>query len=147
MLGFSQITVLPSKTAILPVNPTFLPRVCRSIYLKLFHFVNYRFLKHSLSTCFRILYNPRVIYVSSWCFGIQSEDEREMCARTVYCTNIDKKVRTVFPFYTYFWMSYQYHLRINPFALYILIWDCDRKFFVVWDIRIILGIIKSYQQL
>ncbi|KAJ9537819.1 hypothetical protein OSB04_030552 [Centaurea solstitialis] len=47
MLGFSQITVLPSKTAILPVNPTFLPR---------------------------------------------SEDEREMCARTVYCTNIDKKV-------------------------------------------------------
>nr|XP_043623576.1 polyadenylate-binding protein-interacting protein 9-like [Erigeron canadensis] len=47
MLGFSQITVLPSKTAILPVNPTFLPR---------------------------------------------SEDEREMCSRTVYCTNIDKKV-------------------------------------------------------
>lgn len=47
MLGFSQITVLPSKTAILPVNPTFLPK---------------------------------------------SEDEREMCARTVYCTNIDKKV-------------------------------------------------------
>ncbi|KAK1414431.1 hypothetical protein QVD17_30175 [Tagetes erecta] len=50
MLGFSQITVLPSKTAILPVNPTFLPR---------------------------------------------SEDEREMCARTVYCTNIDKKVSQV----------------------------------------------------
>ncbi|XP_076929302.1 polyadenylate-binding protein-interacting protein 9-like [Bidens hawaiensis] len=47
MLGFSPITVLPSKTAILPVNPTFLPR---------------------------------------------SEDEREMCARTVYCTNIDKQV-------------------------------------------------------
>ncbi|GER29124.1 RNA-binding protein [Striga asiatica] len=46
-LGFSPIKVLPSKTAILPVNPTFLPR---------------------------------------------SEDEREMCARTVYCTNIDKKV-------------------------------------------------------
>ena len=23
---------------------------------------------------------------------MQSEDEREMCARTVYCTNIDKKV-------------------------------------------------------
>lgn len=50
MLGFSQITVLPSKTAILPVNPTFLPR---------------------------------------------SEDEREMCARTVYCTNIDKKVSQI----------------------------------------------------
>nr|XP_043619525.1 polyadenylate-binding protein-interacting protein 8-like [Erigeron canadensis] len=47
MLGFSQVKVLPSKTAILPVNPTFLPR---------------------------------------------SEDEKEMCARTVYCTNIDKKV-------------------------------------------------------
>ncbi|KAI5662182.1 hypothetical protein M9H77_21505 [Catharanthus roseus] len=47
MLGFSPVKVLPSKTAILPVNPTFLPR---------------------------------------------SEDEREMCARTVYCTNIDKKV-------------------------------------------------------
>ncbi|KAI7736741.1 hypothetical protein M8C21_028040 [Ambrosia artemisiifolia] len=38
MLGFSQIKVLPSKTAILPVNPTFLPK---------------------------------------------SEDEKEMCARTV----------------------------------------------------------------
>ena len=24
--------------------------------------------------------------------NIQSDDEREMCARTVYCTNIDKKV-------------------------------------------------------
>lgn len=23
---------------------------------------------------------------------IQSEDEREMCTRTIYCTNIDKKV-------------------------------------------------------
>ncbi|CAH9147656.1 unnamed protein product [Cuscuta epithymum] len=47
ILGFSPLNVLPSKTAILPVNPTFLPR---------------------------------------------SEDEREMCARTVYCTNIDKKL-------------------------------------------------------
>ncbi|CAN4087330.1 unnamed protein product [Withania somnifera] len=47
ILGFSQLKVLPSKTAILPVNPTFLPR---------------------------------------------SEDEREMCSRTVYCTNIDKMV-------------------------------------------------------
>ena len=24
---------------------------------------------------------------------MQSEDEREMCARTIYCTNIDKKVK------------------------------------------------------
>ncbi|XP_010529671.1 PREDICTED: polyadenylate-binding protein-interacting protein 11-like isoform X2 [Tarenaya hassleriana] len=46
MLGFYPVRVLPSKTAIAPVNPTFLPR---------------------------------------------SEDEREMCARTIYCTNIDKK--------------------------------------------------------
>ncbi|XP_052179025.1 polyadenylate-binding protein-interacting protein 9-like [Diospyros lotus] len=47
IIGFYPIRVLPSKTAILPVNPTFLPR---------------------------------------------SEDEREMCARTVYCTNIDKHI-------------------------------------------------------
>lgn len=47
MLGFYPIKVLPSKTAIAPVNPTFLP---------------------------------------------QNDDEREMCARTIYCTNIDKKV-------------------------------------------------------
>ncbi|XP_050236258.1 polyadenylate-binding protein-interacting protein 12-like [Mercurialis annua] len=47
VLGYYPLRVLPSKTAIAPVNPTFLPR---------------------------------------------SEDEREMCARTVYCTNIDKKI-------------------------------------------------------
>ncbi|XP_073159295.1 polyadenylate-binding protein-interacting protein 12-like isoform X2 [Henckelia pumila] len=47
MLGYYPVRVLPSKTAIAPVNPTLLPR---------------------------------------------SEDEREMCARTIYCTNIDKKV-------------------------------------------------------
>lgn len=47
MLGYYPVRVLPSKTAIAPVNPTYLPR---------------------------------------------SEDEREMCSRTVYCTNIDKKV-------------------------------------------------------
>ncbi|KHN37436.1 Pyrophosphate--fructose 6-phosphate 1-phosphotransferase subunit beta [Glycine soja] len=48
MLGYYPLRVLPSKTAIAPVNPTFLPR---------------------------------------------SEDEREMCSRTIYCTNIDKKHR------------------------------------------------------
>eukprot|EP00256_Glycine_max_P056407 XP_014623912.2 polyadenylate-binding protein-interacting protein 11 [Glycine max] len=48
MLGYYPLRVLPSKTAIVPVNPTFLPR---------------------------------------------SEDEREMCSRTIYCTNIDKKHR------------------------------------------------------
>ncbi|CAN8278409.1 unnamed protein product [Cochlearia groenlandica] len=47
VLGFYPLKVLPSKTAIAPVNPTFLP---------------------------------------------QSEDEREMCVRTVYCTNIDKRI-------------------------------------------------------
>ncbi|KAI4363699.1 hypothetical protein MLD38_019886 [Melastoma candidum] len=47
MLGFYPVRVMPSKTAIAPVNPTLLPR---------------------------------------------SDDEREMCSRTVYCTNIDRKV-------------------------------------------------------
>ncbi|XP_066351199.1 polyadenylate-binding protein-interacting protein 11-like [Miscanthus floridulus] len=47
MLGYYPVRVLPSKTAIASVNPTFLPR---------------------------------------------SDNEREMCARTIYCTNIDKKV-------------------------------------------------------
>ncbi|CAL9192586.1 polyadenylate-binding protein-interacting protein 8-like [Musa acuminata AAA Group] len=48
VLGYYPVKVMPSKTAILPVNPTFLPR---------------------------------------------SEDEREMCARTIYCTDIDKQIR------------------------------------------------------
>ncbi|XP_040377052.1 polyadenylate-binding protein-interacting protein 9-like [Oryza brachyantha] len=47
MLGYYPVRVLPSKTAILPVNPKFLPR---------------------------------------------TDDEKEMVSRTVYCTNIDKKV-------------------------------------------------------
>ncbi|KAG0460683.1 hypothetical protein HPP92_020980 [Vanilla planifolia] len=47
MLGFYPVKVLPSKTAIAPVDPKFLPR---------------------------------------------SEDEREMCTRTIYCTNIDSVV-------------------------------------------------------
>ncbi|KAF8746367.1 hypothetical protein HU200_013384 [Digitaria exilis] len=47
VLGYYPVKVLPSKTAILPVNPKFLPR---------------------------------------------TEDEKEMVSRTVYCTNIDKKV-------------------------------------------------------
>lgn len=47
MLGYYPVRVLPSKTAIAPVDPKFLPR---------------------------------------------SEDEREMCTRTIYCTNIDNKV-------------------------------------------------------
>ncbi|KAL8150323.1 hypothetical protein V2J09_020131 [Rumex salicifolius] len=47
MLGFYAVKVLPSKTAIVPVNSHLLP---------------------------------------------QTEDERDMCARTIYCTNIDKRV-------------------------------------------------------
>lgn len=47
LLGYYPLRVLPSKTAILPVNPTFLP---------------------------------------------QSEYEKEMCTRTIYCTNIDSRV-------------------------------------------------------
>lgn len=47
MLGFYPVKVLPSKTAIAPVDPRFLPR---------------------------------------------SIDEREQCSRTIYCTNIDKKI-------------------------------------------------------
>ncbi|WOK93843.1 polyadenylate-binding protein-interacting protein 9 [Canna indica] len=47
ILGYYPMRVLPSKTAILPVNPKFLPR---------------------------------------------SDNEKQMVVRTVYCTNIDKKV-------------------------------------------------------
>ncbi|XP_074582283.1 polyadenylate-binding protein-interacting protein 8-like [Curcuma longa] len=47
VLGYCPMKVLPSKTAIIPVNPKFLPK---------------------------------------------SENEKEMVIRTVYCTNIDKKV-------------------------------------------------------
>uniref|UniRef100_A0A0D9XCE8 RRM domain-containing protein n=1 Tax=Leersia perrieri TaxID=77586 RepID=A0A0D9XCE8_9ORYZ len=47
VLGICPLRVSPSKTAIMPVNPSFLP---------------------------------------------QSEAEKEMCSRTIYCTNIDKSV-------------------------------------------------------
>uniref|UniRef100_J3MWH0 RRM domain-containing protein n=2 Tax=Oryza brachyantha TaxID=4533 RepID=J3MWH0_ORYBR len=47
VLGICPLRVAPSKTAIMPVNPSFLP---------------------------------------------QSDAEREMCSRTIYCTNIDKSV-------------------------------------------------------
>uniref|UniRef100_A0A803MUV1 RRM domain-containing protein n=1 Tax=Chenopodium quinoa TaxID=63459 RepID=A0A803MUV1_CHEQI len=57
VLGFYPVRMLPSKTAIAPVNPTFLPKVGSALHLLQ-----------------------------------SSEGEREMCARTVYCTNIDKKV-------------------------------------------------------
>ncbi|KAE8721514.1 Polyadenylate-binding protein-interacting protein 10 [Hibiscus syriacus] len=47
VLGFYPLKVMPSKTAIAPVNPTYLPK---------------------------------------------SDDEREMCSRTIYCANIHRKV-------------------------------------------------------
>ncbi|PWZ19246.1 Polyadenylate-binding protein-interacting protein 10 [Zea mays] len=59
VLRYYPVRVLPSKTAIAPVNPTFLPR---------------------------------------------SDDEREMCARTIYCTNIDKKKMTIQPA-QYHWLT------------------------------------------
>lgn len=84
MLGFYPVKVLPSKTAILPVNPKFLPRVSRHINL---HYL--------------IMLNSVINALSS--FFLQTEDEKEMVSRTVYCTNIDKKVCLVlyhfcFPF-------------------------------------------------
>ena len=71
MLGFYPVKVLPSKTAIIPVNPTFLPQV----------------IGHS-----DILFLVFFTTLKNLTSHLQSEDEREMCARTVYCTNIDKKV-------------------------------------------------------
>ena len=73
MLGFYPVKVLPSKTAILPVNPKFLPRVSRQINLHYLLMLN--------------LCNKCIIFIF-----LQSEDEKEMVSRTVYCTNIDKKV-------------------------------------------------------
>ena len=35
-----------------------------------------------------------------WFHLFQSEDEREMCSRTIYCTNIDKKVLQDLRFFT-----------------------------------------------
>ena len=72
MLGFYPVRVLPSKTAIVPVNPTFLPRV----YIML--------------SCF--ICRMHILYAYINVLLLQSEDELEMCARTVYCANIDKKV-------------------------------------------------------
>ncbi|KAK6134468.1 hypothetical protein DH2020_031785 [Rehmannia glutinosa] len=78
LFGFSPVKVLPSKTAILPVNPTFLPR---------------------------------------------SEDEREMCARTVYCTNIDKNLRTV----TFFSTE---HIIVDVISFY---WDDPKLEYLYYD--------------
>jgi hypothetical protein len=39
MLGFYPVRVLPSKTAILPVNPRFLPTVSRFMFHPLSHMI------------------------------------------------------------------------------------------------------------
>ncbi|KAL4555386.1 hypothetical protein LXL04_038004 [Taraxacum kok-saghyz] len=69
MLGYYPVRVLPSKTAIAPVNPTFFA-TCE------FHIIIF------------ILFLSLQLSVNT----MKSEDEREMCAKTIYCTNIDKKV-------------------------------------------------------
>jgi hypothetical protein len=73
VLGFYPVKVLPSKTAILPVNPKFLPHVSRQINLRCLLMLN--------------LCSKCIIFVI-----LQTDDEKEMVSRTVYCTNIDKKV-------------------------------------------------------
>ncbi|MFS7947032.1 putative RNA recognition motif domain, nucleotide-binding alpha-beta plait domain superfamily [Helianthus anomalus] len=75
MLGFSQITVLPSKTAILPVNPTFLPKVRIALMISKF------------------LGTKRCHYLLIFIYLKYSQMmRRRYVQRTVYCTHIDKKV-------------------------------------------------------
>lgn len=96
VLGYYPVRVLPSKTAILPVNPTFLPRVWMSNSL------DFSWFEHN--ACIFLLVLPvrmhMVEFLLSGSFNVyykmQSDDEREMCSRTVYCTNIDKKVYKYF---------------------------------------------------
>lgn len=83
MIGYYPVRVLPSKTAILPVNPTFLPRVKKQEV----PFFSTCIIVHSFIT------KIDGFHCFLWCF-IQSEDEREMCTRTIYCTNVDKNVNT-----------------------------------------------------
>jgi hypothetical protein len=55
--------------------------------------------KHTIATLFllfqteilRLCCQSYITYILIFC-ALQSDDEREMCARTIYCTNIDKKV-------------------------------------------------------
>ena len=85
MLGFYPVRVLPSKTAIIPVNPTFLPQV---------YFELLKALGRTQVFSYKSLRLHRLNIYASF---LQSEDEREMCARTIYCTNIDKKVDVCVP--------------------------------------------------
>lgn len=61
--------------------------------------------------------------------GYQSEDEREMCARTIYCTNIDKKV-----VYQTFHFFYLLIVRVAPkvtnhYCLSLQVTETDVKLF------------------
>lgn len=42
------------------------------------------------------------------CVCIQSEDEREMCSRTIYCTNVDKNVNTLSQLMSIFHFVYKF---------------------------------------
>jgi hypothetical protein len=85
MLGYYPVRVLPSKTAILPVNPKFLPQV--SIWLDCI--LPSTLSLHCQFIFFMSKFQP-ILFVLL--FSVQTEDEKEMVSRTVYCTNIDKKV-------------------------------------------------------
>ena len=85
MLGFYPIKVLPSMAAIAPVNPTYLPQVSADSFE----------ISHAPLIFMIFLFSDYLFLVGP--FWFQNDDEREMCARTIYCTNIDKKV--LFPPY------------------------------------------------
>lgn len=53
----------------------------------------------------------KVIYMLGQ-FLFQNDDEREMCARTVYCANIDKKVHFLILFSLPCWLLVVMHLMI-----------------------------------
>ncbi|CAI5956963.1 unnamed protein product [Closterium sp. NIES-65] len=98
MLGYYPLRVLPSKTAILPVNPTYLPKcgsqptqpkVALSEDVPCGVLLGYYPLRVLPSKTAILPVNPT--YLPKVPFRC-SQEEREMCARTVYCTNIDKKV-------------------------------------------------------
>lgn len=62
----------------------------------------------------------------------QSEDEREMCARTVYCTNIDKKVCNTsnhFYFCTFMCPGFLYMVYLQLFFWFMGEYRHD-KFFI-----------------
>ena len=62
MLGFYPVRVLPSKTAILPVNPTFLPRVWMNNLLDLICL--------AFAYGFTLSYEVSPLLNSSWSFSV-----------------------------------------------------------------------------